>query len=84
MGTSARPAPRARPRHRAAWFETLQFLLLMGMLLWFAVRGAQDVQVTTQRVFEVFVFIGCVYFVICFTLSRLFAHLEHRHTRAHK
>ena len=37
MGTSARPAPRARPWHRAAWFETLQFLLLMGMLLWFAV-----------------------------------------------
>ena len=45
---------------------------------------AQDVQVTTQRVFEVFVFIACVYFVICFTLSRLFAHLERRHARAHK
>lgn len=45
---------------------------------------AQDVQVTTQRVFEVFVFVACVYFVICFTLSRLFAHLEQRHARAHK
>lgn len=44
---------------------------------------AQDVQVTTQRVFEVFVFVACVYFVICFTLSRLFAHLERRHGRAH-
>lgn len=42
---------------------------------------AQDVQVTTQRVFEVFVFVACVYFVICFTLSRLFAHLEKRHAR---
>jgi len=41
MGTSARPAPRALPWHRAAWFETLQFLLLMGLLLWFAVQGAQ-------------------------------------------
>jgi polar amino acid transport system permease protein len=43
---------------------------------------AQDVQVTTQRVFEVFVFVGCVYFVICFTLSRLFAWLEQRAARA--
>ena len=41
MGTSARRAPRALPWHRAAWFETLQFLLLMGLLLWFAVQGAQ-------------------------------------------
>ena len=45
---------------------------------------AQDVQVTTQRVFEVFVFVAGVYFVICFSLSRLFAHLEARHARAHK
>lgn len=43
---------------------------------------AQDVQVTTQRVFEVFVFVGCVYFVICFSLSRLFAWLELRAARA--
>lgn len=43
---------------------------------------AQDVQVTTQRVFEVFVFVGVVYFVICFTLSRLFARLEQRAARA--
>ena len=44
---------------------------------------AQDVQVTTQRVFEVFVFIAAVYFVICFSLSRLFAMLERRYARAH-
>jgi polar amino acid transport system permease protein len=44
---------------------------------------AQDVQVSTQRVFEVFVFTGAVYFVICFSLSRIFAALEHRHARAH-
>lgn len=45
---------------------------------------AQDVQVTTQRVFEVFVFVAGVYFVICFTLSRLFAYLERRHARAQR
>lgn len=45
---------------------------------------AQDVQVTTQRVFEVFVFVAGVYFVICFTLSRAFAHLERRYAQAHK
>ena len=41
--------------------------------------SAQDVQVTTQRVFEVFVFVAVVYFVICLSLSRLFARLERRH-----
>ena len=44
---------------------------------------AQDVQVTTQRVFEVFVFIAAVYFIICFSLSRVFAGLERRFARAH-
>jgi polar amino acid transport system permease protein len=39
---------------------------------------AQDVQVATQRVFEVFLFVGFLYFVICFSLSRLFARLEAR------
>ena len=43
---------------------------------------AQDVQVSTQRVFEVFVFIAAVYFVICFSLSRVFAALERRHAQA--
>lgn len=45
---------------------------------------AQDVQVTTQRVFEVFVFVGVIYFVICFTLSRLFAGMERRFAQAHR
>ena len=45
---------------------------------------AQDVQVTTQRVFEVFVFVAVVYFIICFSLSQLFSALERRYSRAHK
>ena len=43
--------------------------------------AAQDVQVTTQRVFEVFVFVGALYFVLCFGLSRLFAGLERHAAR---
>lgn len=39
---------------------------------------AQDVQVATQRVFEVFLFVALLYFVVCFTLSRLFAGFERR------
>ncbi|MES2977337.1 MAG: amino acid ABC transporter permease [Pseudomonadota bacterium] len=45
---------------------------------------AQDVQVSTQRVFEVFVFVALIYFVICFALSRLFAGLERRFAKAQK
>lgn len=45
---------------------------------------AQDVQVTTQRVFEVFVLAAAIYFVICFTLSQLFGGLERRYARANK
>ncbi len=43
---------------------------------------AQDVQVSTQRVFEVFLFIAIIYFVICFGLSRAFAALERRAAKA--
>jgi len=43
---------------------------------------AQDVQVATQRVFEVFLFVGFLYFVVCYSLSRLFAALEARAARA--
>ncbi len=43
---------------------------------------AQDVQVSTQRVFEVFVLIAAIYFVICFSLSQLFGYLERRYARA--
>lgn len=46
--------------------------------------AAQDVQVTTQRVFEVFVFVAAIYFVICFSLSRLFGWLERRAGRARR
>jgi polar amino acid transport system permease protein len=44
---------------------------------------AQDVQVSTQRVFEVFVLTAVIYFFICFSLSQVFAHLERRHGREH-
>jgi len=43
---------------------------------------AQDVQVSTQRVFEVFLLTAAVYFCICFALSQGFAYLERRHRRA--
>ena len=45
---------------------------------------AQDIQVATQRVFEVFVFVAVLYFVICFGLSQLFGVLERRAARAHR
>lgn len=45
---------------------------------------AQDIQVATQRVFEVFVFVAALYFVICFSLSQLFALLERRGARTHR
>ena len=43
--------------------------------------AAQDVQVTTQRVFEVFVLVALVYLVLCGTLSRLFAGLERHYAK---
>lgn len=42
---------------------------------------AQDVQVSTQRVFEVFILTAAVYLCICFVLSQTFAYLERRHSR---
>jgi polar amino acid transport system permease protein len=45
---------------------------------------AQDVQVATRRVFEVFLLIALIYFVICFGLSRLFAWLEARAAKAYR
>ena len=45
---------------------------------------AQDIQVATQRVFEVFVFVAGLYFVICFGLSQLFGVLERHAARAHR
>lgn len=37
---------------------------------------AQDVQVSTNRVFEVLMVVGGIYFVICWTLSLLFSRFE--------
>ena len=45
---------------------------------------AQDVQVATQRVFEVLLFAAAIYFVICFSLSQLFARLERRAADAYR
>ena len=45
---------------------------------------AQDVQITTQRVFEVFVFVAAIYFLICFSLSQVFGSLERRYARTRK
>ena len=43
---------------------------------------AQDVQVSTQRVFEVFILTAAVYFCICFALSQGLAFVERRHAQA--
>jgi polar amino acid transport system permease protein len=37
---------------------------------------AQEVAYSTQYVFEIWLFVAAVYFCICFTLARIFAHLE--------
>lgn len=39
---------------------------------------AMDIQVSTQKVFEVLIFTGGLYFVICYGLSLLFGRLERR------
>lgn len=39
---------------------------------------AQEIQVSTQKVFEVLLFAGGLYFVICYSLSLLFGLLERR------
>ena len=42
MQTATRPPARAVPWHRSAWFETLQFLALTGLLAGFAFQGAHS------------------------------------------
>lgn len=42
--------------------------------------AAQEIQVSTQKVFEVLLFAGALYFVICYSLSALFTLLERRAT----
>ena len=39
---------------------------------------AQEVQVATQKVFEVLLFAGALYFVICYGLSTVFTGIEKR------
>ena len=42
---------------------------------------AQDIQISTQRVFEVLLFVGGIYFVICWSLSLIFGRLERQALR---
>ena len=42
---------------------------------------AQDIQISTQRVFEVLLFVGLLYFMICWSLSLIFGRLERDATR---
>lgn len=42
---------------------------------------AQDIQISTQRVFEVLLFVGGLYFMICWSLSLIFGRLERDATR---
>jgi polar amino acid transport system permease protein len=42
---------------------------------------AQDIQISTQRVFEVLLFVGLIYFLICWSLSLIFGRLERDATR---
>ena len=37
-----RPAPPHVPWHRSQWFELLQFAVVIGLMLWFIVHGAQS------------------------------------------
>ncbi|MBN9064865.1 MAG: amino acid ABC transporter permease [Rhizobiales bacterium 65-9] len=45
---------------------------------------AQDIQVLTNKVFEVLLFTGAVYFVICYGLSLIFSALERRAASARR
>lgn len=38
---------------------------------------AQDIQTSAQRVFEILLFVACLYFIICWVLSLIFSGLEH-------
>ena len=42
MSAKTKPKPRAVPWHRSAWFELLQFGLLLALLGWITVQGAQS------------------------------------------
>jgi polar amino acid transport system permease protein len=42
---------------------------------------AQDIQIATQKVFEVLLFVGLIYFVLCWSLSLAFGAMERRAIR---
>ena len=49
MHNATRPSARAVPWHRSAWFETLQFLALTGLLAAFVGRMVNDYQAARIR-----------------------------------
>lgn len=45
---------------------------------------ATEVAATTTRVFETWILVGAMYFVLCYSFAVLFAHLEKRAKRSHR
>ncbi|TDJ29008.1 MAG: amino acid ABC transporter permease [Gammaproteobacteria bacterium] len=45
---------------------------------------ATEVAATTTRVFETWILVGAIYFVLCYSFALLFAHLEKRARRSHR
>ena len=45
---------------------------------------ANEVAATTTRVFETWILVGAMYFVLCYSFALLFAHLERRAKRSHR
>jgi polar amino acid transport system permease protein len=45
---------------------------------------ATEVAATTTRVFETWILVGAMYFVLCYSFALLFAHLERRAKRSHR
>jgi len=45
---------------------------------------ANEVASTTTRVFETWILVGSMYFVLCYSFALLFAHLERRARRGHR
>ena len=37
-----------------------------------------EIQATTTRVFEIWIIVGAMYFIVCYGLARLFARMERR------
>jgi polar amino acid transport system permease protein len=45
---------------------------------------ATEVAATTTKVFETWILVGAMYFVLCYSFALLFAHLERRAKRSHR